>query len=83
MEFKTKCTPGRTWVQQQKQPSSSRFRTGAASVWVPAVTVKWERVFVPGNVPALQIPAVDRSSMSVISRNQAAYLTRLFCTLQV
>ena len=45
--------------------------------------MKLKRVFVPGNVPALQIPAVNRSSMSMISKNQAAYLTRLFCTLQV
>ena len=82
-EFKTKCAPGKTCVQQQKHPSSSRFEMGAASACAPALTVKCEEPRDPGKVPALQIPAVDKSRSSIISRNHAACLTRRLCTFQV
>ena len=78
-----KNEPGRMCVQQQKQPSSSETRTGCASACATELRVTPVRACHPGYVPAVQMPAEDRSRTISSSRSEAANLTFLFRTRPV
>lgn len=70
-------------VQQQKQPSSSDARTGCVSVCATEFRVTPVRGSDAGNVPAVQIPAVDKSRTISMRSSDAANLTFLFRTRSV
>lgn len=78
-----KNEPGRMCVQQQKQPSSSEAWTGCASACATEFRVSPMRACDPGNVPAVQMPAEDKSRTISSSSSEAANLTFLFRTRSV
>ena len=75
--------PGRMCVQQQKQPSSSDARTGCVSACAIEFRVTPVRGSNPGNVPAVQIPAEDKSRIISKRSSDAANLTFLSRTKSV
>jgi len=78
-----KNEPGRMCVQQQKQPSSSEAWTGCASACATEFRASPVPACDPGNVPAVQMPAEERSRTISKNSKDAANLTFLSRTRPV